>query len=523
MIKLPAQIWVFLGSLLFFLLSLAENFSGPHDSITYLNGIVDGYPLVNQHHLLYHYAAYCWLQCCQFVFPNVKNYYLVEAFSAIWGSCTLAVVYSFFRNRFGFSTLLSVISLLPVAFSYGVWFYSINIEVYAPPLFFILMALYLITKPKINSRDWYLIISFHILAVLFHQINILFAIVILWKLWQQRKSVPWLKWISAYALNGTIFVGGAYFIVGWIVEKQNTIPKWVSWIRGYAGSDTYWHSLSMKTPLNVGYGFSHAFLGGHFVFQVPPVKNMLSNSLSSHSLGDEMFIARSIQPSIAILLSVLTGILVILMGWLTVRFLRNFRTLWSKQKEILLPIVLSFFSYSIFFVFWMPEILEFWILQTVLIWLVLIGTMTTGKTFALKPLPTALTLGILLFCINYFGSIRWMQSKEYDLYYVKTRNLEEIASSKDLLILQDGWILKDFVHYFTKIPSIGAPAKDSSRTQINELVSSTLKNGGKLILLPEIHDAKRVGDTQYLDSLRALYPGRLQQIRKADPETWQIQ
>ena len=219
--RIPEQIWVFTASLVFFLLTLAENFSGPHDSITYLNGIVDGYPLVNQHHLLYHYAAYAWLQFWQNIFPSIKNYYLVEAFSAVWGSCSIAVVYSFFRNRFGFSIGSSVASVLPVIFSYGCWFYSTNIEVYAPPMFFVLMALYLLTQKTIRFKDWIAIVFLHILSVVFHQINILFGIVILWKLWQQRNSIPWLKWLTVYALNGAIFVGGAYFIVGWIVEKQD--------------------------------------------------------------------------------------------------------------------------------------------------------------------------------------------------------------------------------------------------------------------------------------------------------------
>ncbi len=92
-----------------------------------------------------------------------------------------------------------------------------------------------------------------------------------------------------------------------------------------------------------------------------------------------------------------------------------------------------------------------------------------------------------------------------------------------MIILQDGWILKDFIHYFTKIPATGAPAKDSSKLEINHLIDQTLLKGGKLLLLPEIHDAKRVGDTKFLDSLRTVYSGRLIQIRKTDPEVWQIQ
>lgn len=521
--NLPEQLWIFLGSLVFFLLTLSENFSGPHDSITYLNGIVDGYPLVNQHHLLYHYSAYCWLQFWQLILPSVKDYFIVESFSAIFGSLTIAVAYSFFRNRFGFSKFVALTSIFPIAFSYGCWFYSVNVEVYAPPLFFVLMALYLITKDKLSSRDWYGIVLLHIMAVLFHQINILFGVVIIWKLWQQRSSIPVAKWLLFYVVNGIVFVGSAYFIVGWIVEKQNSIPKWISWIRGYAGSDTYWHALNLKTPVNVAYGFSHAFLGGHYIFQIPWVKEILSSSLSAHSLADEMYISRSIQPSIAIFLTILTLILGLLMLWLSVRMIRNFKTIWRVKKLIVLPTILCFLTYSGFFIFWMPEILEFWILQTVLVWFLLLGTMNIGAPFRIKPLWTSVSLGMLLFCINFFGSIRWMQNKEYDLYYVKTKNVRALATSNDLIILQDGWLLKDFVHYFTEIPFVEAPLKESLKLKVDSAVTKTLKGGGNLLIIPEIHDHKRVSDTNYLDSLRTVYRDRIRQIRKDEPEVWQIQ
>ncbi|MFM9909910.1 MAG: hypothetical protein ACKVOW_11200 [Chitinophagaceae bacterium] len=221
--KLPEQVWVFTGAFIFFLLTLAENFSGPHDSITYLNGIVDGYPLVNQHHLLYHYAAYCWLQIWHFIFPTVKDYYIIEAFSSLWGSCSLVVLYSFFRTRFNLTASQSISAILVIAFSYAFWFYSVNIEVYAPPLFFVLLALYYISKERLSHSDWWKVILLHVLAIVFHQVNALFVVVIFYKMWQQRKHISLFRWLSAYSLTGIVLVGGAYFIVGWIIEQQNTI------------------------------------------------------------------------------------------------------------------------------------------------------------------------------------------------------------------------------------------------------------------------------------------------------------
>lgn len=522
--KIPVQVWVFIGSLVFFLLTLAENFSGPHDSITYLNGIVDGHPLVNQHHLLYHYAAYCWMHFWHLLFPGVRDYFLIESFSAFWGSCSLAVVFSFFYRRFHFSVIASLASCLPVAFSYGFWFYSANIEVYAPPIFFILCALFIMSKPELSRTDWFKVIALHILAILFHQINILFAAVILFRFWTDRKKLSLPRWLAIYVGSGMLFVGGAYFVVGWIVEKQNTMTAWVAWLKGYAGASTYWHKLDSNTPIDVGYGFAHAFIGGHYVFQLPSVKQMLKNTLPNHSLSDELFLARSIPESMALFLTFLTVLLALLSAYLLFYFLRNYSTIQKQAGRIIKPVILTFFVYSIFFVFWMPEILEFWILQTVLVWLVLIGTMNMGvKWKSLKPFPVALSLGFLLFCINFFGSIRWMQSRDYDLYYIKTKHLQELVTDKDVVVLQEGWIIKDFLHYYTRLNVQSVPDKDSSWAQVDNAINRSLQNRGSVFILPEINNQPHSPDTRYLDSLRAVYSNRLTLVRPADPQVWKIQ
>ena len=522
--RIPEQVWVFTGSFVFFLLTLAENFSGPHDSITYLNGIVDGYPLVNQHHLLYHYSAYCWLHVWQPLFPSIKDYYFIEAFSALWGSLSLAVVYSFFRNRFHFSRMQAAAAMPVVAFSYGFWFYSANIEVYAPPLFFILLALYYLTKKAPGRSDWWKIIMLHILAILFHQVNILFVVIVLFKLWQQRKQLSFLRWLSAYTISGIALVGTAYFIVGWIVEQQNTLGKWYSWMKGYAGGNLYWEVLSVKTPVNMTYGFSHALLGGHYVFQIPPVKKFIDASLSTHSLNDELYIARNISPSMTSFLLVLTVLLGILSLWMLIRFIRNFRLINASYNSTIGPLISTFFLYSAFFTFWVPEILEFWILQTVLLWLLLLGTLPLlSIPFRIKPVYISVVLAFLLFCINYFGSMRWMQHKENDWYYVKTETIQNAAKQNDLVILQNGWILKDFLHYFTKLSVQTVPLNDSSQVKINSEVNSTITRQGRIFLLPEYKNNIRGLDTHYVDSLRKKYAARLKLFREKDPEIWVIE
>jgi hypothetical protein len=172
----------------------------------------------------------------------------------------------------------------------------------------------------------------------------------------------------------------------------------------------------------------------------------------------------------------------------------------------------------------MPEILEFWILQTVLLWLLFLGTLQlVALPFRIKPVYVSVVLAFLLFCINYFGSIRWMQDKENDWYYVKTKTIQNVVNHHDLVILQNGWIIKDFLHYFTNLNVQVVPLNDSSELKIDTAFNNTLTRQGRIFILPEYKNDIRNLDTHYLDSLRKQYAGRLNLFREKDPEMWVIE
>jgi hypothetical protein len=513
--KVPEQLLVFTGVFLFFLATLAANFSGPHDSIGYLNGIVSGKHLFHPHHLFYHFVTHYWYVFVKALFPGVKDYYLVEVFTALWGSGIMTVVYSFFRKRFNISVLQAVIGTTVVAFTYGPWFYSTNIEVYAPPMFFLLMALYILTKKDFQKNDVWKVALLNILAILFHQVHVLFAVVILYKLWQQRKTINLFSSVAQYAIMGIVLVGGAYFIVGWVVEGQNSGAKWMSWLEGYTQDSDYWKPINAKLPVLIATGYSHAFIGGHFVFRIPLVEKYLSSSLSNHALGDEMFLARHISHSLAIFLAVLSAVLGIGMLWLTVRFIRYYKTICREAGNVVVPLMIAGFTYSVFFCFWMPEILEFWIFQTILVWLLLLGTFRYGgkgiPAFSgwgpVKPVAVIAAISIMLFTINFFGSIRWILNIENDLYYIKIKQVKEDVRDKDMILLQDGWQLKDFLTYFTKAKTYEAPATDSLKPVVGQAINDCLGNGGKVYIYTEATHYQAQGSV-YIDSLLRVYQPR---------------
>lgn len=346
--------------------------------------------------------------------------------------------------------MLSVIGTSLAAFSYGMWFYSVNVEVYAIPLFFILWSLYVLTRKPFTRHDLLLAIFLHVAAILFHQVNILFSVVILFIIWRHRAAIPPAKAITIYALSGIVIVGGLYFLIGWVYEGNNNFDAWSQWVRGYSTEESYWQPISLKTPLHVGVGYSHALVGGHYIFQLPPLKHYIDTSLPFHALYDEMFLSKNISPALAGALTVLTIIIFTVLVTMLIRFLMKFRTLRNLYPEVLPPLLICWGVYTVFFCFWMPEILEFWILQTVLLWVVLIGTLPViGLPFRLPVNATTALLSIFLFIVNFFGSIRLMKDIKNDLYFEKVYTLRNIVSPKDIIIVQDAWILQDFLEYYT--------------------------------------------------------------------------
>ncbi|MFT3825507.1 MAG: hypothetical protein QM731_16430 [Chitinophagaceae bacterium] len=522
-VKIPEQVLVFSGFMVFYLCTLASNFSGPHDSIGYLNGIVKGQNLFHPHHLVYHYIAHCWLVVTQAIFPGVKDYFLVESFTAVWGSASMAMVYSFFRNRFSLSVAISIAGTAVTAFTYGVWFYSTNIEVYAPPMFLLLVALYLLTKKEFTKADAWKVFILHVLAILFHQINILFSLVILYKLWQERKRISLAYSVSIYAVMGIVLVGAAYFWVGWIIAGNNNFAAWVKWMEGYAGAGgdgSYWEPLGWATFSHVGIGFAHAFIGGHFVFKLPVVNDYVSNAnvVATHSMGDEIYLARHTSSFEAILLTAFAIVLAILMLTLLFRFIFRYRSIRKQYGNTVSLLILSGAIYSIFFCLWDPEILEFWIFQTMLVWLLLIGTLpVTGFPFRIKPLAGVWIIGVLMFIVNYFGSIRWIQDVKNDLYYAMVEPVKDVATPKDVLLLQNGWLLKDFLEYYSKGVVKEIPYIDSARTATDNYITHTLAQGGKVYIYPETGNTSNATNTTYIDSLLKQYGNRQTIFNKESP------
>ena len=480
--SMRGAVMVWLISYIFFLLTLANNFSASHDSINYMIGIVRGQHLFHPHHLLYHYYAHLWLLLFKNIFPGVAEHYIIESFTAVWGSGILAICYLFFRNRFNLTSGVSALAITMIAFSYGTWFYSVNIEVYTPPLFFILCSLFIITKNDPHDADVWKLAILQSFAILFHQVNILFTLVIIYWLFMNRHKLNMVSSLLKYALLGLILTGGLYFICGVLYEHKTTMQQFTEWILGYTMGHSYWQPLSMKTPLNAGVGFSRSFIGGHFIFQHPALESVLKNSFRSHGLRDEIFLSSGISSAVTWLLTIITLLFAGLMIMLVIRFIRHYRDM-KLHYHVINPLLVTLAVYTLFFCFWMPEILEFWILQMVLVWLLLAGMLPAFRfPFNIVPLKGIFILSLSLFLVNFFGSMRWLQKSSSDWYHMEIKKLDPGLTSSDIVVVENEWILKDYVRYYSKAKVIATDEPDFNRAEAQKSISDAVSHHHKVIL-----------------------------------------
>ncbi len=83
----------------------------------------------------------------------------------------------------------------------------------------------------------------------------------------------------------------------------------------------------------------------------------------------------------------------------------------------------------------------------------------SGSLFNIPLRAGVLIIAVSIFTINYIGSMRWLQNINNDWYYVETQ-AKTIASKNDLVIVEDAWILKYYLRYYTQVYAFSSDEKD---------------------------------------------------------------
>ncbi len=443
---------IYCTSLLFFVSTLTNNLGIAKDSAIYINDITRGSDLINPHHLLYHIAAYGWLQLWRFFSFTGDSLTVLQIFSSIFGAGVITTLYRLFTDRLQWRRFTTAISLLPILLSYGFWLYSTALEVYLVPLFFIVLTLYIITHPRITSGRILFATTTFSLAVLTHQVNILWGIVFLGVLYYRRNSLDTdiKNAIILFITTANAAITLPYLYVMFCVKKFASVPEAWNWLTLYAHNSNYWNQISPFTLIKILYGFTQSFIGGQFIYRLPVSPSTLNALRQRFFIDEDLFLTRSINSNIAILLSILA---LMVGGWVVLglsRLIQNRRTLSANEKIIVQAVLLWLCVYTTFFSFWDSSNVEFWIPQSICIWiLAFIGhrakTVSHRFGYILPVILVSLSLGIS----NEFGSMRWIRNRKYDYFYSRTTPIAAMATPGDFILTAYDWVMAEGIRHRT--------------------------------------------------------------------------
>jgi len=424
--------------LILFLVTLSKNLSAAHDSISYINEIDKGI-FFHPHHLLYNYLAAKWVVLLKVLgIGRPDSVYAVESLNSVFGAMTISLGYIFLRKIVGFNLKDAfILSFLPAA-SFGFWYYSTTVEVYIIPLFFLFLCFLWFFSCKDSRTKWFLIGLFHGIAILFHQVHCLFFITVVSVIFIQN-SKPFnfkriFSGITVYSFTAAIVSAFPYlFITHFILGKKTFLDKW-DWFTDYAQKSEYWNTFGINALIKAAIGFGRSIIGGHFIFPAIGGEILSKTILKGKWIADEMFLVRNMSRQQGIFLIVLTLLLFSLIAYLKIISMKSLKKIISDNWKILTISFIWLVSYTIFFIFWEPSNLEFWIPQSLIAWLILIVILK--DTIHKKDINSkiVLLLPVLLFSINLFGSMRFFNNWDNDYYFRKVIPLQSTVSSGDLVI-----------------------------------------------------------------------------------------
>jgi len=407
---------IFILSFGLYLSTITSNFALAHDSVSYLNIINSNVWDFHPHHLMYFpFNKLIKLFFVDLLGLNIPSYIVYSGINSFFGSLTLLIIFRNFRILQGISLQKSLSLILLIGFSFGFWFYSICIETYIIPIFFLFSVYYYLVKNKIeeSNMNYYIIGLMSGLATIFHQIYVLlFPIILIYFIIEKRKYYS----IFIFTLMYCLAVGVAYFSVILFVEKIYTLDEIISWLTLYNnnGNINYWVKPGIKSLFLASIGFLRTFFATHFLFAIAGVDSYLKSKFANNFLEDELFLVRNLNPTVAAIffISYISSCLFVIKRLI---FDRLKGTAFKAESFLILFTVI----FTLFFLFWSPDNLEFWIPQQMIFCIY----------FVLKTKFTKFTylLALTLFCVNFFGTILFAKNRTNNYYEVMYKDLDKVC------------------------------------------------------------------------------------------------
>lgn len=425
-----------------YLLTLSSVPALSHDSLTYLLAIEEGgAALLHPHHLAYNALGRAWLELLGPLGLADDPLRALESLNALLGATAVALVWFVLRVRGALGRVAAVAGTAGAGLSFGVWYYSVSVEVYLLSLVLLLATFVALTTARRTRGTIVAVGLLNGLAVLGHQANVLFAVVVAVEL---GRHVSWrtaLARLAAYGAAAAGVVVAAYGAALALVVRPGSPSEAADWFVRYAQEEGYWH-LGPEAPVEAAAGFGRALVGGQFAFRLDSVQQRMTEMYGGRSLVDEIFLTRTLSPALVVGLMCLTVSGAVLLFATVVQGLRRRDELPAQPRRLLRPLLTWFAVYALFFCVWEGLNPEFHIPQVTVLWMVgaLTATPAIRASGAAAGRPSRRTIALVAaaVCIataNGVGTIVPATDPANDPYALRYIALGEHVTTGDLVVV----------------------------------------------------------------------------------------
>lgn len=444
-----------------YLATLAGSHNEGEDGIGYLLPIRNGHAstIFNPYHLIYNWLGW-------FVYHGALTFGYdggpigpVQALNAVTGAIGIALLWAFLRSVVP-GRLVAGGACGILAFSYGYWGYSVDVEVYVLSTVLLLVSLMLAHRAAMRpSAGAFLLLGLaNGVAVLGHNTNVLFAAVAAVALLIAWRTLPLRDVIRcglAYAAGAAAVVLGSYAIAIPVVGLDSPRAFW-DWLTADA-QNGQWGYFTKTSGIKVFVGLGRALIAGHFALALGPVRDFADRAFKDKSLREEYFLVRNYSSVLATLLLAVSAAVVGLLAVAASRWLS--RPKLDPAARTLAQLCAAWIvTYTVFFSWWEPANLEFWIATWLPIAILLVLPFASPQPPRWSRLAPMLIGGAVagLFAVNLAGSVLPQRHAADDYWRVRATWYAQNTQQSDL-VFTNGYIYSEYLRYFGKGTVIDVP------------------------------------------------------------------
>jgi|GEM_PF-479497 len=440
--------------------------------------------LNNPNHLFYNLIGRMVFVMAQRFGIRVSVMALLQWLNAIWGAMGIALFWSVCRALVGpkLSAARATLFAWLLAFSYGYWFFSIENEVYVPPIVLALSVfrcLLWLTKTQRASGlrwAWGLGLWTALMIGFYQSYGVWGALICLWAfatVSPQRRLV-WLAWYCGVTAVATAAIFG---IAGWLTvpPDQRSFANIFVWSLGYLHFGG-WGSIDFGAMRLWPMGFVRVVLAGR------PMRDwVLSPQWTPSSIG-----LLAAWAATAVLASVLAA-----------QAIRQIRVVWRRAGLWVVILAVWTLAFAALALWVEPIDWQFWV--PVMVPLCLLAALLWNGGAARARWETAVpcALVLLLGATNWTTGIHPDSSPTKNPWYQLASELhQQGAKQQDLVLMYEG-VSKMYEYYYgAKIQqaSLGlyllstGRNRDAIFARVNQTIHETLRHGGRVFIAEsELH------------------------------------